>query len=76
MKVLTGTQKNTDLYQYCHKCNTRFNVTNYRLSCRLHRLDKNGKCQDCKSYLTTVHNCYHIIPPSLYKRLLNFLKLK
>ena len=73
MKVLTGTQKKTDLYRYCYKCKTRFNVINYSFSCRLHRLDKNGKCQDCESYLTNTHDCYHIITPPLYKRLLNFL---
>jgi primosomal protein N' len=76
MKVLSGTQQTKNTYQYCHKCNTRFNVTNYQLSCRLHRPNKNGKCRDCHTYLTNMNNCYHIITPSLYQRLLNFLKLK
>ena len=74
-QVLTGTQKK-DLYHTCYKCDTQFSINNYNFSCRVHRHNKKGKCIDCISYLTKAHHCYHIIKPSIFQRIINFLKLK
>lgn len=51
-------------YTKCKKCSGTFKVDSQknlsRPSCRIHRVNSDGICNDCGKSSDVSHNCYHI----------------